>query len=83
MRSMVVRGAGRRRRPGSYGRDIGPEGSRRVANLCYEQTMTENERDADIDKGLAYVAAGRVKDFNADRIVARGRKLLADRSPSA
>jgi antitoxin ParD1/3/4 len=38
---------------------------------------------ADIDAGLADVAAGRVKDFDAARIVARGRKLLADRSPSA
>ena len=38
---------------------------------------------ADIDKGLADVAAGRVKDFDADRIVERGRKLLAARSPSA
>jgi antitoxin ParD1/3/4 len=38
---------------------------------------------ADIDKGFADVAAGRVKDFDTDRIIARGRKLLADRSPSA
>jgi antitoxin ParD1/3/4 len=38
---------------------------------------------ADIDKGLADVAVGRVKDFDTDRIIARGRKLLADRSPSA
>ena len=38
---------------------------------------------SDIDKRLADVAAGRVKDFDADRIIARGRKLLADRSPSA
>jgi antitoxin ParD1/3/4 len=37
----------------------------------------------DIDKGLADVAAGRVKDFDAERIITRGRKLLADRSPSA
>ena len=37
----------------------------------------------DIDKGLADVAAGRVKDFDADRIIDRGKKLLADRSPSA
>ena len=37
----------------------------------------------DIDKGLADVAAGRVKDFDAERVIARGRKLLADRSPSA
>ncbi len=38
---------------------------------------------ADIDKGLADVAAGRVKDFDADRIIERGRTLLAARSPSA
>jgi len=38
---------------------------------------------ADIDKGLADVAAGRVKDFDVDRIIKRGRKLLASRSPSA
>jgi antitoxin ParD1/3/4 len=37
---------------------------------------------ADIDKGLADVAAGRVKKFDADAIIARGRKLLASRSPS-
>jgi antitoxin ParD1/3/4 len=36
----------------------------------------------DIDKGLADVAAGRVKAFDADAMVARGRKLLADRSKS-
>lgn len=36
----------------------------------------------DIDKGLADVAAGRVKEFDAEAIVARGRKLLADRSKS-
>ena len=38
---------------------------------------------ADIDKGLADVAAGRVRDFDADRIIERGGKLLATRSPSA
>ena len=37
---------------------------------------------AEIDKGLADVAAGRVKDFDADRIIARGRSLFAARSPS-
>jgi antitoxin ParD1/3/4 len=37
---------------------------------------------ADIDKGLADVAEGRVKDFDATRIIERGRKLLADRSSS-
>jgi antitoxin ParD1/3/4 len=37
---------------------------------------------ADIDKGLADVAAGRVKDFDSARIVERGRTLLAKRSSS-
>jgi antitoxin ParD1/3/4 len=35
---------------------------------------------ADIDQGLADVAAGRVTEFNADKIIERGRKLLASRS---
>ncbi|MFA5664166.1 hypothetical protein [Castellaniella sp.] len=34
----------------------------------------------DIDKGLADVAAGRVHEFNVQRIAERGRKLLAARS---
>ncbi len=38
---------------------------------------------ADIDRGLADVAAGRVKEFNKTRIIERGRKLLAGRSSSA
>jgi antitoxin ParD1/3/4 len=38
---------------------------------------------ADIDKGLADVAAGRIKKFDTTRIIERGRKLLAARSPSA
>jgi antitoxin ParD1/3/4 len=32
----------------------------------------------DIDKGLADITTGRVKPFDADAIVARGRALLAD-----
>jgi antitoxin ParD1/3/4 len=31
---------------------------------------------ADIDKGLADVVADRVRVFDADRIISRGRKLL-------
>ena len=38
---------------------------------------------ADIDKGLTDLAAGRVQDFDAERIIERGRRLLANRSPSA
>lgn len=41
------------------------------------------ELKADIARGLADVAGGRLADFDAERIVARGRKLLADRLNSA
>jgi len=37
---------------------------------------------SDIDRGLADLAEGRVKDFDASRIIERGRKLLATRSIS-
>lgn len=37
---------------------------------------------ADIDRGLADVAAGRVQDFDAERIRERGRRLLSARSSS-
>jgi antitoxin ParD1/3/4 len=37
---------------------------------------------ADIDRGLADLAAGRVQDFDAARIVERGRGVLAGRLPS-
>ena len=37
---------------------------------------------ADLDTGLSDLAAGRTKDFDIKRIVRRGRKLLASRSPS-
>lgn len=36
----------------------------------------------DIDKGLADVAAGRLKAFDPNTIIARGRKLLASRTRS-
>jgi antitoxin ParD1/3/4 len=38
---------------------------------------------ADIDRGLIDLAEGRVQDFDKARIIERGRKLLAGRSPSA
>jgi len=38
---------------------------------------------ADIDRGLTDLAEGRVQDFDANRIIERGRKLLAARSTSA
>ena len=37
---------------------------------------------SNIDKGLADVAAGRVKDFDTNKIIERGRKLLATRASS-
>ncbi len=36
---------------------------------------------ARIDRGLADLAEGRVKDFNVDRVIERGRRLSASRSP--
>lgn len=38
---------------------------------------------ADIDRGLTDLSKGRVKKFDANRIIERGRKLLARRSRSA
>ena len=40
------------------------------------------ELKADIDRGLADVAEGRVATLDAKRIIAHGRKLLEDRSTS-
>lgn len=34
---------------------------------------------SDIDKGLTDLAEGRVRDFDASRIIERGKKLLAGR----
>lgn len=36
---------------------------------------------ADIDKGLADVAADRLSEFDVDKIIKRGRKLLAHAHP--
>ena len=38
------------------------------------------ELKAEIDQGLADVAAGRIKKFDPESIIARGRLLLAERS---
>ena len=38
---------------------------------------------SEIDRGSMDVAEGRVQDFDAARIIERGRKLLAGRTPSA
>ena len=38
---------------------------------------------ADIDKGLTDLAEGRVADFDAERIIERGRQLSARRARSA
>lgn len=49
-----------------------------------KRTLQLRELEAlkvDIEKGLADLAAGRVKDFDADAIAARGRSLLVERIP--
>ena len=38
---------------------------------------------ADIDRGLTNLAEGRVQDFDATRIIERGRKLLARQSTTS
>ena len=43
------------------------------------QTQEIAALKADIEKGLADVAAGKLADFNAEKIVERGRQLLAKR----
>ena len=52
-----------------------------------EPVITEIERlnalaslKLDIDAGLADMAAGRVQDFDAGRIIAMGKRLLAARA---
>lgn len=40
------------------------------------------ELKADIDRGLTDVSKGRLADFDAGRMIARGRRLLADRPNS-
>ncbi len=41
------------------------------------------ELRADVRDGLVDIKAGRVKKFDADRIVKKGKKRLAKRAPSA
>ena len=48
-----------------------------------KRTLQAEALKADIDRGLADLAEGRVKDFDANSIIERGRKLLAARSHSA
>ena len=43
------------------------------------QTQEIAALKADIEMGLADVAAGKLTDFNANKIVERGRQLLAKR----
>jgi len=51
--------------------------ARRAARL-QDLTMLK----AEIGRGLADVATGRVEDFNASRVIDRGRTLSGGRSPS-
>lgn len=41
------------------------------------------ELRAEIDRGMADIAGGRLTDFDAERIIALGRKRLAQHSGSA
>jgi len=48
-----------------------------------EPSLDRAGLQADIERGLADLVAGRVWDFEVTRIVERGRRLLAGRTPSA
>jgi len=70
-------------------RPMTPEQRKAARQVTRERTLrrslglTQEELAAlkcDINRGLADVRAGRVGDFDAERIIARGRKLLARRS---
>ena len=50
-----------------------------VWRLAQEQSDATALKSA-IDKGLADVAAGRIKPFDRNEIIARGRELLAARN---
>ncbi len=54
-----------------------PEGKQNRAPL--RELKSDQPLHADIATGLADVAAGRVKDFDASLIVERGREILAKR----
>ena len=52
----------------------------------YKRGLRQQELDrlrADIDVGLDDLAAGRVRDFDAERIIAKGRKRSPRRATSA
>jgi antitoxin ParD1/3/4 len=55
-------------------------GAARSKRVLQPQELTALK--ADIDRGLADLADGRVKGFDASRIIERGKKLLAARSTS-
>jgi predicted transcriptional regulator len=46
--------------------------------MCDHESPSK-ELAAEIARGLADVAKGRIVDLDVERIIARGRKLLADR----
>ena len=54
-------------------------GSRSVDKNAEDEPGEPEALRADIAKGMADLTAGRVTDFDMDRIVERGRKLLAER----
>lgn len=53
----------------------------RHKRLLREHELAELRHD--IQAGLEDIEAGRVQDFDADRIIAKGRQKQSNRSPSA
>ena len=51
--------------------------------MTYDSALDAKEQiKAEIERGLADLAEGRVQEFDAQRIIDRGRVLLAKRSHS-
>jgi antitoxin ParD1/3/4 len=52
---------------------------RKFTPECPLQHRDLTQLKTGIHKGLADIAAGRIKDFDADRIIERGRMILTNR----
>jgi antitoxin ParD1/3/4 len=77
----LVRGAVEGGQYGSSSEVVGQALRDWQAKRAAQQAALESLR-AEIAVGLADEAAGRIVDFDTDRIIERGRKLLAERSRS-
>jgi len=68
--------------PGAFGADVvWSEGIDMSADTLWRLAHGGADLKAEIDKGLAELAAGRITTFDKDAIIARGKELSAARKP--